>query len=105
LALDENFIEARRAAISAFYCSGAVRDTTNAERLLLPNTEVGIAGVEYHRYNSTSLITGGCWPISTGQFPASRVDHEAKYVFFDPASPPAPEDIEVKTFYRKRYTV
>jgi hypothetical protein len=105
LALDENFIEAYRSAIAAFYCDGAIMDTSNAERLLLPNTETATAGVDYHRYNSTSLITAGCWPVATVQFPFSRVDHEAVYEFFDPAAPPLPADIPVKTFYRKRYTV
>lgn len=104
LALNENFIEPRRAAISAFYCSGAIMDVSNAERLLLPVTENGKAGVEYKRYNSTGLITPGVFPVTTGQFPHSRTDHEAKYEYFDPDAPPAPEDIEVKTFYRKRFT-
>lgn len=104
LALDESFIEVRRSAISSFYCNGAIRDDSNAERLLLPNTENGRAGVDYKRYNSTGLITSGCWPLATRQFPVSRVDHEAKYEYFDPSAPPAPGDIEVQTFYRKRFT-
>lgn len=104
LNLDRNFLDARRTAISSIYCNGAIKDDSNAERLLLPNTETTKAGVDYFRYNTTGMIGPESWPVSTIPFPASRVDHEATYEYFDPDAPPAPEDIEVKTVYRKRYT-
>lgn len=104
LNLDRNFLDARRTAISSQYCNGAIRDESNAERLLLPDTETAKAGVDYKRYNTTGMVGPGSWPISTLPFPASRAAHEATYEFFDPDDPPAPEDIEVLPVYRKRYT-
>lgn len=104
LRLNSNFLDVRRTAVTSFYCSGAVKDDSNAERLLLPNSENGVAGVDYHRYNSTGMITPYGWHVSVNQFPVSQVDHEATYEFFDPDAPPAPADIPVKTVYRKRFT-
>lgn len=105
LNLDRNFLDVRRTAISSQYCNGAIRDESNAERLLLPDTETTKAGIDYKRYNTTGMVGPGSWPVSTTQFPLSRAAHEATYEFFDPDDPPAPEDIEVTPVYRKRYTV
>lgn len=104
LNLSASFIETHRTYVTSAYCCGAIMDVTNAERLLLPNTEIGKAGVDYKRYNSTGLIGKGNWPITTGQFPFSVATNEATYEYFDPDNPPAPGDIEVKTVYRKRWT-
>lgn len=104
LNLDRTFFDVHRTAVSFMYCNGAIRDDSNAERLLLPNTETTRAGVDYFRYNSTGMITPYGWHISSNPFPVSQVNHEATYEFFDPNDPPAPENIEVKTVYRKRYT-
>lgn len=104
LNLDRNFLDVRRTAISSQYCNGAIKDESNAERLLLPNTETARAGVDYHRYNTTSMITPFGWHVSVNPFPVSEVNHEATYEFFDPDDPPTPEEIEVKTVYRKRFT-
>lgn len=104
-------IEVRRSFVSAMWCTGGIMDETNGERLLLPNeqnplnpAEAAKAGVDFKRYHSTGLITGGCWPIATILFPSSRVDREAKYEYFDQATPPAPGSVPVKTFFRKRWT-
>lgn len=104
LRLNPNFLDVRRTAVTSFYCNGAIKDDTNAERLLLPNSENGVAGVDYHRYNSTGMVTPFGWHISVNQFPVSQVDHEATYEFFDPDDPPLPEDLPVKPVYRKRFT-
>jgi hypothetical protein len=104
LRLNWLFQDVRRTAVTSFYCHGAIKDDSNAERLLLPNDQNGVAGVDYHRYNSTGMITPFAWHISVNQFPVSQVDHEATYEFFDPADPPLPADLPVKVVYRKRYT-
>lgn len=97
-------VEGWRTAITSTYCNGAIRDETNGERLLLPNTESGKAGVDYHRYNSVGLVVPASWGVGNNQFPRSVADHEATYEFYDPDSPPTPSSITVKTVYRKRYT-
>lgn len=104
LRLNPAFLDVRRTAITSFYCHGAIKDDTNAERLLLPDSENGKAGVDYHRYNSTGMITPFGWHISVNQFPVSQINHEATYEFFDPDDPPLPAELPVKTVYRKRFT-
>ncbi|HEX2881392.1 MAG TPA: hypothetical protein VHO25_17810 [Polyangiaceae bacterium] len=104
LRLNRNFLDVRRTAITSHYCNGAIRDDSNAERLLLPNTETARAGVDYHRYNSTSMITPYGWQVAVSAFPISNPAHEAAYEFFDPDDPPLPADLPVTTVYRKRFT-
>lgn len=91
-----------RSAKTAVYAKGAIRDNTNAERLVLPDTETGLAGVDYTRYHSTGVViingeVGSASPtIYAGQ--ATEVTYE----FYDPDAPPA--SVALKTRYRKRYT-
>lgn len=94
------FIDQFRSAKTSIYCTGAIRDNTNAERLVLPNTETTKAGVDYKRYNTTGLIYGAN-PPSTG-LPAAGAAHEVDYEYYDPNSPPT--SVALRTFYRKRYT-
>lgn len=93
---------------ASVYCDGAVKDVTNAERCLLPNSETSRAGVDYKRYMSTGVIGPrnffgvGLEFLSPAQRPGGVPDREAEYEFFDPEAPP--ESLDVKTVYRKRYT-
>lgn len=94
---------------TASYCLGPIKDVTNAERALFPNTETSRAGVDYKRYRSTSVISGLSFHyndavnfLSPPQKPGGVYLREAEYEFFDPESPPASVDVEV--VYRKRYT-
>jgi len=94
-------------AITAAYTTGAVKDVSNAERCLLPNSETTHAGVDYKRFTSTGLI-GPLSFFGTADFlfqpqrPGGYWAREAEYEFFDPATPPT--SLTVKTKYRKRYT-
>lgn len=101
LNLPTSFIDQQRTARTSVYTLGAIRDTTNGERLVLPNSETGKAGVDYHRYNSTGLIAGVGADVPSGPTFA-EIAHEAEYEFYDPDTPP--DSVPVKTFYRKRYS-
>jgi len=90
------------------YTTGAIKDLSNAERCLFPNTETLRAGVDYKRYYSTGLI-GALSFFGTGlgflfqaQKPGGYWAREALYEFFDPDAPP--DSLDVITRYRKRYT-
>lgn len=83
--------------ITSAYTTGAVKDTSNAEQVLLPNTETARAGVDFKRYNSTGLL-GSANFIGLNGVP----DREALYSFFDPNSPPTSSPNI--TVYRKRFT-
>ena len=95
-------------AKTAYICDGAIKDTSNSERCLLPNTETSRAGVDYKRYLSTGVVGPLSWFglglafLTPNQSPGGRWDREATYEFFDPASPPT--SLSPQTFYRKRYT-
>lgn len=101
LNIPTSFIDQQRTSRTSVYTTGAIRDNTNGERLVLPNSEIGKAGVEYHRYNSTGLIAG-----EGGDIPSlptfAGIAHEAEYEFYDENAPPT--STPLKTFYRKRYT-
>lgn len=99
---DPDSIDDYLSAYAAAYNCGAIKDDTNAERLLLPNTETSKAGVDYRRYNSTGLLTPQSFQSTRTQIPAGVAAHEAEYEFFDPDSPPSSLDVEI--VYRKRYT-
>lgn len=95
-----NYLES---ACTAAYCTGVIRDDSNAERCLLPNTETSRAGVEYKRYYSTGLIVPDSYDILTRfQIPAGVPNLEVEYEFFDPSSPPT--GLTVQSVYRKRFT-
>lgn len=95
-------------ARTSIYCDGAIKDSTNAERCLLPNTETSRAGTDYRRYMSTGVIGPrnffgvGLEFLTPSQRPGGIADREAEYGFFDPDAPP--ESLDVKVVYRKRYT-
>lgn len=95
-------------AITSAYACGVVKDVSNAERCLLPNTETANAGVVYKRYSSTGLIGPlsffglGLDFLFQAQRPGGYWSREAEYEFFDPNSPPT--SIDVITRYRKRFT-
>lgn len=101
-ALLNNVMDEARTAVTSAYCDGAIQDDTNAERLVLPDTETGKAGVEYKRYNSTGLIVPASWPVTNNITPIPLANHEADYEFYDPDAPPS--SVALKTFYRRRYT-
>lgn len=101
LNLSSTFLDSARTAKTSVYTLGAIQDDSNGERLVLPNTEIGKAGVDYKRYNSTGLICGE--GISTPVGPTfAGAAHEARYEFYNPAAPP--DSVTVKTFYRKRFS-
>ncbi len=101
-------IAEKATARSSAYTTGAIKDASNAERCLLPNTEASRAGVDYKRYNSTGLVGAlnfhgvGLEFLNQAQSPGGVPDREAEYEFFDPDSPPT--SLDVKTVYRKRFT-
>lgn len=102
------FMAQKESCRTAIYCDGAIKDVTNAERCLLPNTETSRAGVDYKRYMSTGVIGPrnffgvGLEFLTPNQRPGGVADREAEYEFFDPDSPP--ESLDLKVVYRKRYT-
>ncbi len=107
LNLPETSIGELETAITSIYTTSVVKDLSNAERCLLPSTESAHAGIDYKRYNSTGLL-GALSFYGTDDFlfqaqrPGGYWAREAEYEFFDPNSPPT--SLDVKTFYRKRYT-
>lgn len=98
----ENSIDDYLSSFAAAYNCGAVKDDTNAERCLLPNTETAKAGSDYKRYYSTGLLGPASFESTRTQIPAGVPAREAEYEFFDPATPPTA--LDVINFYRKRYT-
>lgn len=108
LALPESHMAEKASVGTAAYCTGAIKDLSNAERALFPNTEIGKAGIDYKRYYSTGVIGPksffgeGLELLSVGQAPGGNPNREAEYEFFDPDAPP--DSLDVRTFYRKRYT-
>lgn len=103
LGLGQNGFDENRTAKTSVYTLGAIKDETNAERLVLPDTETGRAGVDYNRYNSTGLIkcSGSALSAITGPMFAGP-NLEVDYEFYDPDAPPA--SVAQITKYRKRYT-
>jgi hypothetical protein len=95
-------IDGFRTAVTSIYSLGGIKDVTNAERLILPNTETARAGVDYHRYNSTGLLIPESYGVTGAQFPVAAIAKEATYEFYNPASPPT--TIPLITKYRRRYT-
>lgn len=109
LGLPASHMADRATVRTASYCLGGIKDVTNAERALFPNTETSRAGVDYKRYESTGVISGlsfhyndGAGFLNPPQKPGGVYLREATYEFYDPESPP--ESLEVRTVYRKRYT-
>lgn len=108
LNIPDAYIGELATAITSIYTTGAIKDETNAERCLLPDTETSRAGVDYKRYNSTGLIGPlnfyglGLEFLFQAQHPGGYHSREAEYEFFDPDAPPA--SLILKTVYRKRYT-
>lgn len=102
LNIGTGFLDASRTAKTSVYTMGAVQDDTNAERLVLPNTESGAAGVDYHRYHSTGMliingsIGSGAPIVYAGA--ATEVDYE----YYDPDAPPTSTALKVRR--RKRFT-
>jgi hypothetical protein len=99
---DPDSIDDYLSAYAAAYNCGAIRDESNAERCLLPNTETAKAGVDYKRYNSTGLLTPASFESTRTQIPAGVPARECDYEFFDPATPPT--SLDALTVYRKRFT-
>lgn len=103
LALPESHIAERATARSSGYTLGAIKDVTNAERCLLPDTETARAGVDYKRFYSTGVMMARNFRNPSLAVPQnSKPDREAEYEFFDPDAPPT--SLDLITFYRKRYT-
>lgn len=103
LNLPQGYVDDYLSAYAAAYNTGAIRDETNAERCLLPDTESVNAGLLYKRYTSTGLLGPRNFESNRAQIPAGIFDREAVYEYFDPEDPPTSLEVE-KTFYRKRYT-
>lgn len=99
---DDDSIDDIQSAYAAAWNCGAIKDDTNAERCLLPNTETAKAGVDYKRYNSTGLLTPESFETTRTQIPAGVPAHECDYEFFDPAA--APTALNTVIVYRKRST-
>lgn len=109
LGLPTSHMADRATVRTASYCLGPIKDVTNAERALFPNTETSRAGVDYKRYESTGVISGLSFHyndavsfLNPPQKPGGVYLREATYEFYDPESPPA--SLAVRTVYRKRYT-
>jgi hypothetical protein len=86
--------------ITSAYTTGAIKDVTNAERAIFPNSEVSKAGVDYKRYNSTGLIGARSF-VGLNGVP----DREAIYEFdTDGSLEDGTSTLPLKTVYRKRYT-
>lgn len=103
LALPESHIAERATARASGYTLGAIKDVTNAERCLLPDTETSRAGVDYKRFYSTGVMMARNFrDPSTAPPQGAKPDREAEYEFFDPDAPPS--SLSLITFYRKRYT-
>ena len=103
LNLSRNYLDQSRTAKTSIYAMGAIRDTTNAERLVLPNTEIGKAGVDYFRYNSTGYLVISGNPLSSISLPMfAGPAHEVLYEYYDPSTPPS--SVAVLTRFRRRYT-
>lgn len=109
----EGMIDDHLSAYAAAYNCGAVKDETNAERGLLPNTEVSRAGVDFKRYTSTGLLGPRSFESTRTQIPAgvpgrslinvgSGGDAIGEYEFYDPATPPT--SLAPLVCHRKRFT-
>jgi hypothetical protein len=99
---DDDSIDDFLSAYAAAYNCRAVKDESNAERCLLPNTETTKAGVDYKRYTSTGLLTPESFETTRTQIPAGVPARECDYEFFDPATPPT--SLTVVPVYRKGNT-
>lgn len=99
---DADSINHQLSAYAAAWNCGAIKDDSNAERCLLPNTETAKAGVDYKRYNSTGLLTPLSFQSTRTQIPAGVPARECDYEFFDPAIPP--DSLDAMVVYRKRFT-
>lgn len=95
-----DFIWQKGTARTSAYSTGPIKDVTNCERVLLPNSQVGKAGVDYKRWMSTSIVGPRNWDFA---FNLSGIkDREAVYEYYDEAAPPTA--LDVQTVYRKRYS-
>lgn len=99
---DIDSIDTFLSAYAAAWNCGAVKDDSNAERCLLPNTETSKAGTDYKRYNSTGLLSPDSFESTRTQIPAGVPARECDYEFFDPATPPT--SLDPLIVYRKRFT-
>jgi hypothetical protein len=99
---DDDSIDDFLSAYAAAYNCGAIKDDTNAERCLLPNTETSKVGVDYKRYNSTGLLSPLSFQSTRTQIPAGVPALECDYEFYDPAAPPT--SLDELIVYRKRFT-
>ncbi|HEX7330323.1 MAG TPA: hypothetical protein VF290_02420 [Pyrinomonadaceae bacterium] len=109
LGLPTSHMADRATVRTSSYCIGPIKDVSNAERALFPNTETSRAGVDYKRYRSTGVMSGLSFHyndavsfLNPPQRPGGVYLREAEYEFFDPEAPP--ESLDVITVYRKRYT-
>jgi len=111
LNLPASHIADRATVRTASYCLGPIKDVTNAERAIFPASEVGKAGVNYKRYQSTGVISGlsfhyndGANFLSPPQKPGGVYLREAIYEFDDGSIEDGSASLELKVVYRKRYT-
>jgi hypothetical protein len=113
LNIPENMVDDYESAFSAAYNCRIIKDETNAERALLPNTEVSRAGVDFQRYTSTGLLGPQSFEATRTQIPAgvpARAlinvglggNRIGEYEFYDPAAPPTSADLLIA--YRKGAT-
>lgn len=109
----ESSIDDFLSAYAAAYNCGAVKDDTNGERCLLPDSQVSKAGIDYKRYTSTSLLGPRSFETSRTQIPAGVPAREVvnaglsgdkigQFEFFDESTPP--DSLDEQICYRKRYT-
>lgn len=109
LGLSDSHVSNRATIRTSSYTLGPIKDVSNSERCLLPDTETSKAGVDYKRYQSTSVISGLSFHYGDGatfgkpfQTPGGQYLREATYEFFDPDAPP--DSLELQIVYRKRYS-
>lgn len=107
LGLPTSHIAERATVRTASYCIGPIKDVSNAERAIFPASEVGKAGVDYKRYNSTGLIGGRSFRVGSAvpQQPNGTPNREAAYEFdTDGSLEDGSGFLDVKVVWRRRYT-
>lgn len=102
LNIGTQFLDEERTAKTSVYTTGAVQDDTNAERLVLPDSENGRAGVDYHRYHSTGMLIINGSVLSGSPIVYAGTNTEVDYEYYDPDAPPDSTALKIRR--RKRYT-
>jgi len=100
--LPEELIDDAVCIETARYCDQWIIDDADTDRVFLPDSEDGQAGVNYQRFNSTSRISSNWWKRKIDGLTEAYLE-EAGYEFFDPTE--AQEASTPDRTYRRRFTV